>query len=164
MFSTGNFKNVVGTVVEDLNPADTSYKANLPLRMELNKDYSWVAMDETAKRDSDIKYLAPSVVHAAKSMFIIRVQYYVHITLMFGLLQRAIVVKLPFLLKRQEVGADGKRNSTATAAAGTDTKDSGAGNTPVGETLAADKPASEASSAVKAKPDENGISADKEKS
>lgn len=57
-------------------------------------------MDETAKKDSDIKHLAPSVVHATKSMFIIRVQYYVQIVLCFGMLQRAISVKLPFLLKR----------------------------------------------------------------
>ena len=66
----------------------------------MTKEYSWVAMDETAKKDSDIKHLAPSVVHATKSMFIIRVQYYVQIMLCFGMLQRAISVKLPFLLKR----------------------------------------------------------------
>ena len=69
-------------------------------RIELTKEYSWVAMDETAKKDSDIKHLAPSVVHATKSMFIIRVQYYVQIILSLGMLQRAISVKLPFLLKR----------------------------------------------------------------
>eukprot|EP00094_Tigriopus_californicus_P001097 TCALIF_01062-PA protein Name:"Similar to Arrestin homolog (Heliothis virescens)" AED:0.08 eAED:0.08 QI:0/0/0.33/0.33/1/1/3/778/306 len=102
MFSTGNFKNVVGTFQEELNPTDSSYKASIPLKVELNKEYSWVAMDETAKRDSDIKHLAPSVIHATKSMFIIRVQYYVSVSLVFGLLQRDILVKLPFLLKRMD--------------------------------------------------------------
>ena len=100
MFSTGNFKNNVGCVAEDINPEDTCYKANLTIKIDLSKDYSWVAMDETAKRDSDMRLLAPSVIHANKSMFIIRVSYYVHVVLNFGALQRDMSLKLPFLLKR----------------------------------------------------------------
>ena len=56
--------------------------------MDLTKDYSWVAMDETAKKDADIKFLAPTVAHASRSVFIIRVQYYVNVHLYLGLLHR----------------------------------------------------------------------------
>ncbi len=62
-------------------------------------DYSWVAMDETAKRDADIRHLAPTVVHASKAMFIIRVHYYVQVRLWFGVLRKALSLKLPFLLR-----------------------------------------------------------------
>jgi hypothetical protein len=42
--------------------------------MGLTQDYSWVAMDETtSKKEEDIKFLAPSVSHSTKAMFIIKV-------------------------------------------------------------------------------------------
>ena len=110
MFSTGNFKNSVGATSWDLAVGESHFKTTLPLQIELTRDYSWVAMDETAKKDADIRHLAPSVVHATKSMFIIRVQYYVQIVFYFGLLQRPISVKLPFLLKRPAEGAAGVIN------------------------------------------------------
>ena len=102
MFSTGNFKNNLGGIVEEVDPMEACYRATLSLKMKLTKDYSWVAMDETTKKDAEIKFLAPTVVHGNKAMFIIRVHYYVHITLCFGILHRAISIKLPFLLKRSE--------------------------------------------------------------
>ena len=47
--------------------------------------------------------MAPTVIHASnKSMFIIRVQYYVQVTLCFGMLHRDISIRLPFLLRRME--------------------------------------------------------------
>ena len=113
-----------------------------PFSVSLQADsYSWAAMDETAKRDADIKNLAPSVVHANKAMFIIRVHYYVHVVLSFGRLKRGLSVKLPFLLKRvtdqlpkqlqepeqqQQVEADHHQSSdsdTATPKADTDGSD-----------------------------------------
>ncbi len=104
MFSTGNFKNIVGVAEYDeqqqqqqqqldsnkstgvenpvlqqqqqqqqqakdgqqqqhqyleLDPMDPCYRATVPVKLGLGPrgDYSWVAMDETAKRDSDIKHL-----------------------------------------------------------------------------------------------------------
>ena len=100
MFSTGHFKNNVGVHQEECEPTDPWFKANLPIKLELTKDYSWVAMDETGKRETDAKFLAPSVVHANKSMFIIKVCYYVHVVVSFGLFHRDIAMKLPFLMRR----------------------------------------------------------------
>ena len=70
----------------------------IPLKVELSQDYSWVAMDEPTATGS----LAPTVSHSSKdaSKFIIRVRYYVHVVLCFGMLHRAISMKLPYLLKR----------------------------------------------------------------
>ena len=49
MFSSGNFKNNVGFYSEHLDPLLSVYKTTIPIDIELSKDYSWVAMDETAK-------------------------------------------------------------------------------------------------------------------
>ncbi len=58
-------------------------------------------MDDTSKREDEIRHLAPTVCHSHnKAMFIIKVQYYVHVILCFGMLQRAISMKLPFLLRK----------------------------------------------------------------
>ena len=76
----------------------------IPLKVELSQDYSWVAMDEPSRRDEPTATgsLAPTVSHSSKdaSKFIIRVRYYVHVVLCFGMLHRAISMKLPYLLKR----------------------------------------------------------------
>ena len=76
----------------------------IPLTIELSPDYSWVAMDAPSRRDEPPApgLLAPTVSHSSNdsSMFIIRVRYYVHVVLCFGMLHRAISMKLPFLLKR----------------------------------------------------------------
>lgn len=102
MFSTGNFKNVVAAFNEDLRPMDSCHRASIALKLQSNESFSWMAMDETAKRDAEMKTMAPSVIHANKTMFIIRVHYYVQIVIMFGMWQRDISIKLPFLLKRSE--------------------------------------------------------------
>ena len=146
MFSTGNFKNAVGgvSIIERLDPADGFHKASLSLTIAKSKGYSWIAMDETAKKDTELKWMAPSVVHATKTMFIIRVHYFVQIVLCFGMMQRDIVLKLPFLLRRskQQLQAEealrrsatsGKK--TASAAAQTQNKSE------AGKTLSADAPA-----------------------
>jgi len=57
-------------------------------------------MDETSKKDSENIHFAPTVVHSNKAMFIVRVSYFVHVSLNFGIWTRPLVVKLPFLLKR----------------------------------------------------------------
>jgi len=102
MFSTGNFKNCLGAAVKDLNPSDEYFTETFQLKISLTDDYSWVAMDEGAsKRDADAnQQLAPTVVHASRAMFIIRVNYYVHVSLHYGMLQRKVSLKLPFLLQR----------------------------------------------------------------
>lgn len=112
MFSAGNFKNVIGSVTKALCPGDAAYADEFRIPISRSKEFSWIAMDETAKHDADIRHLSPSVVHATRAMFIIRVQYYVQVVLSFGMLHRDLTVKLPFLLKRK-VPMPGEREKAA---------------------------------------------------
>ena len=101
MFSTGNFKNSVGShKLEPIDPRENEFKSETKLQFKLGKDFAWAAMDETSKKDTENVHLAPTVVHSSKAMFIVRVSYFVHVALFFGLLTRPVVLKLPFLLKR----------------------------------------------------------------
>ena len=101
MFSTGNFKNSVGShKLEPIEPRENEFKSETKLQFKLGKDFAWAAMDETSKKDSENIHLAPTVVHSSKAMFIVRVSYFVHVALFFGLLTRPVILKLPFLLKR----------------------------------------------------------------
>lgn len=68
-------------------------------------------MDETSKKDSENIHFAPTVVHSNKAMFIVRVSYFVHVSLFFGIWCRPVVVKLPFLLKRPD--AENLENETS---------------------------------------------------
>lgn len=104
MFSTGNFKNNIGEgeVSNQPNPQDSDYESRIQLTIKLSKDYAWAAMDETAKQDSELTQLAPTVTHSNKCLFVVRVTYYVQVFLMFGLLRRPVGIKLPFILKRTE--------------------------------------------------------------
>ena len=40
--------------------------------------------------------------HSNKALFVVRVSYYVQVTIYFGLLRRPISLKLPFILRRTE--------------------------------------------------------------
>ena len=89
MFSTGNFKNSVGCVkIDPYDSRANEFKTEAKLELKLGKDFSWAAMDETSKKDSENTHLAPTVVHSSKAMFIVRVSYFVHVTIYFGLLTR----------------------------------------------------------------------------
>ena len=89
MFSTGNFKNSVGCVkLDPVDPHQNEFKAETRLEFKLGKDFAWAAMDETSKKDTENVHLAPTVVHSSKAMFIVRVSYFVHVTIYFGLLTR----------------------------------------------------------------------------
>ncbi len=82
MFSTGNFKNNVGVAEPDsVSPRDPEFTAEIPVKIELGKDYAWAAMDETSKKDSELTHLAPTVTHANKALFVVRVTYYVQVKL-----------------------------------------------------------------------------------
>ena len=43
-----------------------------------------------------------TVKHSNKALFVVRVSYYVQVTIYFGLLRRPISLKLPFILRRTE--------------------------------------------------------------
>ena len=62
MFSSGSFKNLVGTVdsLPQPNPNDSIYNETLEITIELAKDYAWAAMDETSKNASELSQLAPT--------------------------------------------------------------------------------------------------------
>ena len=113
MFSSGNFKNVVGSVDPlQINPQDSVIDEEIPLKIELCKDYAWAAMDETSKNVSELNQLAPTVKHSNKALFVVRVTYYVQVTSYFGLLRRPLSIKLPFVLRRMVKKQESKKEIT----------------------------------------------------
>ena len=89
MFSTGKFKNSVGSVrLDPIDPHENEFKTETKLEFKLGKDFAWAAMDETSKKDSENVHLAPTVVHSSKAMLIVRVSYFVHVAICFGILTR----------------------------------------------------------------------------
>ena len=113
MFSSGNFKNVVGSVDPlQTNPQDSVIDEEIPLKIELCKDYAWAAMDETSKNVSELNQLAPTVKHSNKALFVVRVTYYVQVTFYFGLLRRPLSIKLPFVLRRMVKKQESKKEIT----------------------------------------------------
>ena len=105
MFSTGNFKNNIGegTDLTQPNPRDSEYEAVIPVTIKLGNDYSWAAMEDTPRKDaSELTQLAPTVTHANKCLFVVRVTYYLQIVLVFGLLTKTLAIKLPFVLRRSK--------------------------------------------------------------
>ena len=57
-------KNVLTEFV--LEPNDETFSECIPLKIALEKDYSWAAMDDTSKQVSELNHLAPTVCHANK--------------------------------------------------------------------------------------------------
>ena len=49
-----------------LEPSNETFSEGIPLKISLEKDYSWAAMDDTSKKVSELTHLAPSVYHANK--------------------------------------------------------------------------------------------------
>ena len=111
MFSTGSFKNWIGDETEILNSGATSFRGMIPIKMNIKKDFSWIAMDDTGnykRREvlEDFDKLAPSVVKVCRqSLFIICVQYYVAIEFHFSR-HKTLLAKVPFILKREVVGGE----------------------------------------------------------
>ena len=104
MFSSGNFKNNIGVNRNVPRPdfRQSDYNEVIPIKIELDQEYAWAAMDETSKKDNELTQLAPTVTHSNKALFVVRVTYFVQVQLVFGLLKRPIVLKLPFILRRSE--------------------------------------------------------------
>lgn len=103
MFSTGNFKNNIGeaTHMTQPNPRDSEYEAMIPVTIKLGNDYSWAAMEDMPRKEaSELTQLAPTVTHANKCLFVVRVTYYLQVVLVFGLLTKTLAMKLPFVLQR----------------------------------------------------------------
>ena len=109
LFSTGTFKNEIGNVSiepegcdEDfsLDPKANDFSAKIPIKLRLSDSYSWAAMDETSKKDSELVHLAPTVSHANRALFIVRVSYYIKVHINLGMFTKPINIRLPFTLKR----------------------------------------------------------------
>ena len=49
-----------------LEPNEESFSEDIPLKLALETDYSWAAMDDTSKKVSELTHLAPTVYHANK--------------------------------------------------------------------------------------------------
>ena len=79
MFSSGSFKNLVGTVdfMSQPNPNDSIYNETLEITIELAKDYAWAAMDETSKNASELSQLAPTGKKETLKKYIVITLYYV---------------------------------------------------------------------------------------
>ena len=58
--------NVLTDVI--LEPTDETFSSDIPLKIALEKDYSWAAMDDTSKNVAELIHLAPTVYHANKVM------------------------------------------------------------------------------------------------
>ncbi len=102
MFSTGNFKNNIGSNEDVLrpDPQESDFTATVPIKIELSQDYAWADMEESSKKETELTQLAPTVMHSNKCLFVVRVTYYLQVILMFGMLKRPAAIKLPFILKR----------------------------------------------------------------
>ena len=59
-------RNVLTDVI--LEPTDETFSGDIPLKIALEKDYSWAAMDDTSKNVAELIHLAPTVYHANKVM------------------------------------------------------------------------------------------------
>ena len=61
--------NVLADVV--LEPTDETFSGDIPLKLGLETDYSWAAMDDTSKNVAELTHLAPTVYHANKVNLVI---------------------------------------------------------------------------------------------
>ena len=107
LFSTGTFKNDIGGVTIDprdgqhqLDPKSPEFSTKVDIKIKLGESYSWAAMDDTSKKDAELVHLAPTVSHANKALFIVRVSYYVKIVIYLGVFTKPVNLRLPFVLKR----------------------------------------------------------------
>ena len=57
-------KNVLTDIT--VEPSNEKFSEVIPIKIGLEKDYSWVAMDDTSKKVSELTHLAPTVYHANK--------------------------------------------------------------------------------------------------
>ena len=57
-------RNVLTDII--LEPSDETFSEDIPLKIALEKDYSWAAMDDTSKNVAELIHLAPTVYHANK--------------------------------------------------------------------------------------------------
>ena len=60
--------NILTDVV--LEPTDETFSGDIPLKLGLEKDYSWAAMDDTSKNVAELTHLAPTVYHANKVIWL----------------------------------------------------------------------------------------------
>jgi len=56
------------TILADytIEPGDETFSKVIPVRIALEKDFSWAAMEDTSKKVGELKQLAPTVYHANK--------------------------------------------------------------------------------------------------
>ena len=50
----------------NLDPSEETFSEDIPLKIALDRDYSWAAMDDTSKKVAELTHLAPTVYHANK--------------------------------------------------------------------------------------------------
>ena len=60
--------NILTDVI--LEPTDETFSGDIPLKLGLEKDYSWAAMDDTSKNVAELTHLAPTVYHANKVIWL----------------------------------------------------------------------------------------------
>jgi len=106
MFSSGFFKNEVATEVDMPSTSMESYQRTFQLEPCYSPGKHWVAVMDIARdqknklqsKDDRIPRLAPSVLIRERSLFMIKVMYYVQIKVATGSFQRDVNLKVPFLM------------------------------------------------------------------
>ena len=102
MFSSGYFKNEVATADERIGQVLDIYQKTFTIIPKYVPGKHWVAVVDSNKdgkgKVENFQKLAASVMIKERSLFIIKVMYFVQVKVSTGPMQRDLLLKVPFLL------------------------------------------------------------------
>ena len=102
MFSSGYFKNEVATAEERLGHAVDIYNKTFTIVPKYIPGKHWIAVADSNKegkgKHDHVQKLAASVMIKERSLFIIKVMYFIQVKVSTGPFQTDLVLKIPFLL------------------------------------------------------------------
>ena len=106
MFSSGYFKNEVATAEERLEEAVDFYQKTFTIVPKYIPGKHWVAVADCNKevkgKQDQVQKLAATVMIKERSLFIIKVMYFIQVKVCTGPLKRDLMLKIPFLLAPEE--------------------------------------------------------------
>jgi hypothetical protein len=102
MFSSGYFKNEVAAAEERLAQRVDIYQKTFTIVPKYIPGKHWVAVGDNNKegkgKQDQVQKLAASVMIKERSLFIIKVMYFIQVKVSTGPLQRVLMLKIQFLL------------------------------------------------------------------